>query len=256
MGDLLTSDGSNTRNIKVRKAKGFGIVDKIISMLDEIFFGPFSIEVGLILRCSHLINSILLNSEVWYGLTKANVEELEQVDNTLLRRILGAPACTPTPMLYLELGCLPIRYIIMTRRLMYLQYLLQEDDDSLLHKVYTAQAEHPVRGDWVEQVKKDMNEIELDISMEVIKRFTKEAFKQKVSKAVNKAAFQYLCSEKKRMSKVMYVPHDNFKLQEYFHPSLLDIKEVKMLFMIQSRMVDVQINFRNKYGALFVKLLV
>ena len=40
---------------------------------------------------------------------------------------------------------------------MYLQYLLQEDDDSLLHKVYTAQAEHPVRGDWVEQVKKDMN---------------------------------------------------------------------------------------------------
>ena len=248
LGDLLTSDGSNTRNIKVRKAKGFGIVDKIISMLDDIFFGPFSIEVGLIQRCSHLINSILLNSEVWYGLTKANVEELEQVDNTLLRRILGAPACTPTPMLYLELGCLPIRYIIMTRRLMYLQYLLQEDDDSLLHKVYTAQAEHPIRGDWVEQVKKDMNEIELDISMEVIKRFTKEAFKQKVSKAVNKAAFQYLCSEKKRMSKVMYVPHDNFKLQEYFHPSLLDIQEVKMLFMIRSRMVDVKINFRNKYA--------
>lgn len=131
---------------------------------------------------------------------------------------------------------------------MYLQYLLQEDDDSLLHKVYTAQAEHPIRGDWVEQVKKDMNEIELDISMEVIKRFTKEAFKQKVSKAVNKAAFQYLCSEKKRMSKVMYVPHDNFKLQEYFHPSLLDIQEVKMLFMIRSRMVDVKINFRNKYA--------
>ena len=45
----------------------------------------------------------------------------------------------------------------------------------------------------------------------------------------------------------MYVPHDNFK-QEYFHPSILDIQEVKMLFMIRSRMVDVKMNFSNKYA--------
>ena len=99
-------------------------------MLDEIFFGPYSIKVGLIFRCSHLINSILLNSEVWYGLTKADVDELELVDNSLLKRLLEAPAGTPTPMLDLELGCLPFRYIIMTRGLMYIQYLLKENEDS------------------------------------------------------------------------------------------------------------------------------
>ena len=87
------------RILKARKAKGFGIVDKISSMLEDIFFGPFYFEVALILRTSLFINSILLNAEVWHRLTKADVEELESVDNALLRRILEAHACTPVPML-------------------------------------------------------------------------------------------------------------------------------------------------------------
>ena len=44
LGDLLTSDGSNEKNIKARKAKGFGIVDKIDSMLNDIYFGPFLLK--------------------------------------------------------------------------------------------------------------------------------------------------------------------------------------------------------------------
>ena len=120
LGDLLTTDGTNSKNIKARKGKGFGIVNKISSMLEEIYFGPFHIEVGLIFRTTHLVNSILLNSEVWYGLTKNDVEELESVDQALLRIILEAPASTPIPKLYLELGVIPFRYIIINRRLMYL----------------------------------------------------------------------------------------------------------------------------------------
>ena len=248
LGDLLTADGSNIKNIKARKAKGFGINDKIMTMLDEIFFGPYSIKVGLIFRCSHLINSILLNSEVWYGLTKADVDELEVVDNALLRRILEAPACTPTPMLYLELGCLPFRYIIMTRRLMYLQYLLQEEENSLLHQFFKAQADDPVKGDWFVQVKEDMDTIKLNLSLDDIKIMSKEVFKERVASAVQKAGFQFLSSEKSKMSKVMSVQHESLSLQEYFLPSFMNIQEAKMLFRIRSRMVDVKMNFKNKYS--------
>ena len=81
LGDLLTSDGTNAKNIKARKGKGFGIVDKISSMLEDIYVGPFHVEVSLVLRKSLLINSIVLISEVWYGVTKVDVEELEIVDN-------------------------------------------------------------------------------------------------------------------------------------------------------------------------------
>ena len=73
-------------------------------MLEDIYFGPFFFEVALILRSSLFINSILLNSEVWYRITKADIEELESVDNALLRRILEAPACTPALCSILSLG--------------------------------------------------------------------------------------------------------------------------------------------------------
>ena len=81
LGDLLTTDGSNTKNIKDRRAKGFGIVGKICSMLEEMFFGPVHAETALLYRATHLISSILFNSEVWYGLRKVDLlEELESVD--------------------------------------------------------------------------------------------------------------------------------------------------------------------------------
>jgi hypothetical protein len=111
LGDLITADGSNSKNIKARKAKEFGIVDHITTILDNEFFGPLFFEVAIILRGSLLIHSILLNSEVWHGLSKADIKELEVVDQALLKRILQTPCSTPTPMIYLELGCISIRYI-------------------------------------------------------------------------------------------------------------------------------------------------
>ena len=33
-------------------------------MLEDIYFGPFQIEASLVLRTTHLLNSILLNFEV------------------------------------------------------------------------------------------------------------------------------------------------------------------------------------------------
>ena len=40
----------------------------------------------------------------------------------------------------------------MSRRLDFLHYILNEDEDSLLRRFFTAQQESPVRGDWVMKV--------------------------------------------------------------------------------------------------------
>ena len=251
LGDLLTTDGSNTKNIKDRKAKGFGIVDKICSMLEEMFFGPFHIETALLFRTTHLISSILFNSEVWYGLRKVDLEELESVDQALLRKILEAPASTPIPMLYLELGVTPFRYIIMSRRLMYLQYMLQEEDDALLKNFFMAQMGNPVRDDWIEEVRKNIEEIKLDDTSDQIKAMSKEVFQTKIRIKVRKAALKYLTKEKAKLSKVMDVPHKELKIQSYFYPMKLSVQQAKLLFQLRTRMVDVKVNYRNKYIDIF-----
>ena len=40
LGDILSADGKNTKNIKSRISKGIGIISQIIHILDEISFGP------------------------------------------------------------------------------------------------------------------------------------------------------------------------------------------------------------------------
>ena len=84
VGDILTEDGTNTENIQGRMDKGFGIVNEIVSILGEIPLGPYRISVGLKLREAMLLNGMLFNSEIWYGLKEEEVQKLASVDEYLL----------------------------------------------------------------------------------------------------------------------------------------------------------------------------
>ena len=90
------------------------------------------------------------------GLTHYNITDLEDVDKVLLRRVLATQISTPIESLYLEMGCIPFKFIMMGRRLMFLHYLANLDEEEMLHKFFVAQWEHPVNNDWTETVKKDM----------------------------------------------------------------------------------------------------
>ena len=57
-------------------------------------------------------------------LTVSDIEQLEQVDETLIRKILEVGQGCPKKMLYLEMGCTPMRFTIMMRRKMFFQYLV------------------------------------------------------------------------------------------------------------------------------------
>ena len=201
LGDLITSNGLNKKNIAARKGKGYGIIERIIGMLQEISFGPNYFVVANLLRHSLFLSSVLLNSEAWYALTLADVEQLEMVDQALLKRIMETPSSTPNVILYLEMGCLPIRYIIKSRRMMFLHYILNQKENSLIFKFFKAQLENPVKGDWCEMVNLDLREINLQLSMDEIRGLSIESFRKQVKKAIDKAAFKWLIEEKTKSQK-------------------------------------------------------
>ena len=74
LGDIISTDGKNLKNIKARVAKGTGIISKIITMMEGIPFGKFYYQVGIILRNSLLVSSLLCNSESWYNATNSELE--------------------------------------------------------------------------------------------------------------------------------------------------------------------------------------
>ena len=71
-------------------------------------------------------------------------------------------------MLYLESGCKPIRFLIMTRRLMFLHYILNEDDQSLVSRFFQAQNSQPYKDDWSAPVPRNTSHI--GTNQEILKR--------------------------------------------------------------------------------------
>ena len=249
LGDIISHSGSNTKNIIARKAKGIGAVNKVMDYLEGTVFGPYYFEVAFTLRSSLVLSSILTNSEAWYGLSLAEIEQLEQVDEMLIRRILEVGQSCPKEMLYLETGCTPIRYIIMLRKIMFLHYILNEEQESLIHRVLKAQLKSPVKGDWILGVQEILIDLEIDLELEEIKQIKEETLRKFVKKQIKEKCLMYLNKQKEKHTKVMHIVHTELKMQNFLHPNhAQNIHLSKFLFSARSRMLDFRINFRKKYS--------
>ena len=91
LGDVISGDGSNKLNIESRISKGQGKIAQIMSMIEKISRGKHFFKIAFLLRESIFLSSVLTNSEVCYRITNSDLEELEVLDRSLLRRILSAP---------------------------------------------------------------------------------------------------------------------------------------------------------------------
>ena len=78
------------------KNKGIGIQSKVINMLDTMQEGIFHFEIAVIYRNAYLFSSLLSSSEVWYGVTQAEYEQLESVDEMWMKNLFGCSSCVPT----------------------------------------------------------------------------------------------------------------------------------------------------------------
>ena len=217
---------------------------QVIQMLEELTLGDFFFEGAMILRASLFLSSLISNSEAWVNLTKKNVTDLEKVDEQLLRKILSAHPKTPTELLYLELGAIPVRFSLMSRRINYLWYLINDKEGSLLKTFFEAQCDQPIRGDWVTTVKQDMADLNIELSFKEIANFSKEAFKKLVKDKVKNSALDYLKNLQQTHNKSKNLCYDDLSLQEYLKSGTnkMTIKEKLFCFAARSRMVDVRCN--------------
>ena len=148
--------------------------------MHEISFGHFYFEQAVQLRNAKLVNGMLCSIEALHGLTNSHVEKLEKCDRYLLRKILDAPVCTPTESLYLELNVLPLRFIIIARRLLFYWTILNKPDTELVKQVLKAQQLMSVKNDWCLSVAMDLEYLDIDLKEEDIIKMKKSSFKSLV----------------------------------------------------------------------------
>ena len=91
------------------------------------------------LRDTILVSKLVSSSEVWYNLTEKQVSKLEKVDEMFFRNLFSLAKSAPKEGMFIECGKMPIRFVIIMRRIMFYWIVLHRDENELLHKFLTAQ---------------------------------------------------------------------------------------------------------------------
>ena len=192
LGDVVSGDGTNKLNIESRVLKGLGKVAQIMSMVEKISLGKHYFKIAFLLRESIFLSSMLTYSEVWYKLTRSELDELEVLDRSLLKRIFSCPNSTPSAALYLESGCIRITTTVKARRVNYLQYLLKLPKHEMLSRFLYCQWLDKQPHDWTEQVKNDLKDFNLPAELEFIESKSVFSWKNLVKKKVKEYEFKSL----------------------------------------------------------------
>ena len=245
LGNLISTDMNNKKMIDARVNMGIGCNAQIMSLLNDISLGHHYFKISKILREAMLINGILFSANAWYNVSEQNLRYLEQVDESLLCQILKAHSKTPLEALYLELGCLPIRFVLMARRINFLYYILSLDKSDLLWKEFEAQMKNPVKGEWYLQVLEDLKNFNKTTEFDEIKKISKLSFKKIVQNESKIAALNYLNNLKKRHSKCDNISFDKVEIQPYLNSEEIYPQMAQQIFKWRTRMVNFKCNFRN-----------
>ena len=206
-------------------------------------------EMSTLLRNSCLVSSLVFNCEAWYGLSLKQVKVLEKEDESLMRKVLGCPSKTPIHLMFLELGWLPLRFIIQSRRLNFLKCILNQKETSLVKQVFNEQKSNPKKGDWIKLVESDLKKLKITLSYVEISSMTKTMFKNLVKEKTEKNSLQFLKLHIK--SKGKEIEYSEVEMKQYLASlSILTLQEKKEVFKIRTRMTEVKSNFKQRYNNL------
>ena len=254
LGDILSNDGKNTKNIEHRISKGIGIINNIFNLLENIIFGNHYFEIALLLRESMLINGTLTNAEIWYNLSESDIKKFEYLDRLFFRRLFNVPETTPREAFYLEMGVVPINILLKGRRVKYLHNILKQNKNSMLYTVFITQWHNPCKGDWTEQVKIDLEDLNIPCSFKFIESKSKEGFKKIVKAKTKELSLSCLKVMQQKHSKLNQIHYSELKLQQYFTDPNITVYQKQMLFRCRIRMEKFGENFHGANKQVFCNL--
>ena len=148
----------------------------------------------------------------------------------------------PINQLYLEVGLTPGRFEIIKTRLLYLRYILNQNEESRLLKFFEAQQNNPRKGDWVSMCQQNMKEIHIDISMKEIKEMKETKFRSLLKEKIRFAALEYLKENRKTKGNEL----DYRSLQPtHLLPNSSEptISDKQRIFAMRNRMTNIPANY-------------
>ena len=128
-------------------------------------------------------------------------------------------------------------------RLLFLKCILKEDPESMIYRFLQLQFEQPTNGDWASNCLKDLNYLQINLSMDEIKTISKQKFLNMLKVSINQRALEYLVKKQGRKgSEIIYT---KIEMSEYLMPNnnSISIEDKRKIFEMRNEMVLIPANF-------------
>ena len=137
----------------------------------------------------------------------------------------------------------------------FLHYILNQEADSLLFKVFEAQCRKRTKKDWISSVLSDLELLEINMTFAEIKNMKKCTWKSIIKTHIAEKSLHYLNNLKQKHSKVNKLKHQKLSMQSYFLPSENDMTkdEIQLIFQMRSKVTKVKMNMKGLYIVVYFK---
>jgi hypothetical protein len=184
------------------------------------------------------------------NLYEKNIRKIKQTYEILLSNNQDADSNSSNVFKYLELGIYPVRFEIMKRKVVFLQYILQQEDNSMMSKVLKATRENPIKGDFVKTCTEYLETLDIGLSFEEIRNMSKYQFTKLVKKKTTEAAFKYLMGKKNqpgKQTKIEQVEYETLEIQEYLVEGNKNTELSQLIFKTRGKTLEIKAHKKWKY---------
>ena len=253
LGDIITADGKDNKNIESRKAKLQGSIVQICNIAGNDALRK--IQTAVLIQLYHKISTpkLLMNAEAWC-LTKTMEKEVNQIEIRCWKRLFNLPVTTPNVAVIFSFGTIYASMQVDTKQMIYLHKILKRETNHWTRQIFGTLKKFNTG--WYKQIKKKLEEYELETDTEKIKTKTRQQWKCEVHDAVEKANLKKLQEEcydttsegAKVKGKTLYahkmITEDSYQRKPMYPITELNQLEAKTLILARFRMLECGKNFR------------
>ena len=113
--------------------------------------------------------------------------------------------------------------------------------------MFITQWKFTIKDDWTEEAKANLKQLKINLSLDEIKKKSKNSFKRLVKLKTKEYALEYLLTLKEKHSKMEKLKYVEVKLQNYLKNPNISVAEAKNLYRYRTRSAKYKENMKSSY---------
>lgn len=234
LGNMLNEKGNMDDQLELMERKAKGVIKSTNTICHWTKIGQHEIEGKKLLYRQQIVPAVFYNIETWTNFRKSDVKKMEKIQAKILKEINGMPKSTPYWGLINELNEVPIILLITYKRLMLYHNIMNSDEDRPAKKIVKYQEKSGHEKCWFGNLKKEGEDIGIEVTEERAKRMMKSEWKKEVKEKIERIVKKKTEEAKRSSRKMRFIKEGSGK---YLSGGEVFGEDAKMAMKIRLNMV-------------------